>query len=64
MQSFFYENKGKKMNKLLLNEPPLMILPTLASNIGLNEAIFLQQLHYWIEKSTTYFDDKSGYIRV
>ena len=46
------------MNKLLLNEPPLMILPTLARVIGLNEAIFLQQLHYWLLKSSTYFENK------
>lgn len=35
------------MSKLLINEPPLQVLPTLATKIGLNEAIFLQQLHYW-----------------
>ena len=46
------------MNKLLLNEPPLMILPTLACALGLNEAIFLQQLHYWLLKSSTYFDNR------
>ena len=46
------------MNKLLLNEPPLMILPTLASNIGLNEAIFAQQLYYWLQKSSTFFDNR------
>jgi len=58
MHSFFCENKGKKMNKLLLNEPPLIILPTLATILGLNEAIFLQQLYYWLEKSATYFDNR------
>ena len=34
--------------KLLIDEPPLQILPSLAVLIGLNEAIALQQLHYWI----------------
>ena len=47
------------MNKLLLNEPPLIVLPSLAFSIGLNEAIFLQQLHYWIQKSSTNFDGKN-----
>ena len=47
------------MNKLLLNESPLIILPSLASAIGLNEAIFLQQLHYWIQKSSVNFDNKN-----
>ena len=46
------------MNKLLLNEAPLIILPTLACAIGLNEAIFIQQLYYWLEKSSVYFDNK------
>lgn len=36
------------MSKLLINEPPLMVLPSLAVAIGLNEAIALQQLHYWL----------------
>jgi len=39
------------MSKLLLDEHPLVILPQLAVAIGLNEAIFLQQLHYWLTKS-------------
>ena len=39
------------MSKLLFDESPLVIQPSLAVKIGLNEAIFLQQLHYWIQKS-------------
>ena len=38
-----------KMSKLLINENPLQVLPSLATKIGLNEAIILQQLHYWNE---------------
>lgn len=34
--------------KLLINEPPLQVLPSLATYVGLNEAIFLQQVHYWL----------------
>lgn len=34
------------MAKLLIQEPPLQVLPSLAVAIGLEEAIFLQQLHY------------------
>lgn len=37
------------MSKLLIDEPPLQVLPTLAALVGLNEAILLQQLHYWLE---------------
>lgn len=33
---------------LLISEPPLQVLPSLAKAIGLNEAIVLQQIQYWI----------------
>jgi hypothetical protein len=36
-------------SKLLLDEYPLIILPGLAVAIGLNEAIVLQQIHYWLQ---------------
>ena len=39
------------MSKLLINESPLQVQPSLAMAIGLNEAIFLQQLHYWLGAS-------------
>jgi hypothetical protein len=39
------------VSRLLIPSEPLVILPQLAKAIGLNEAIFLQQLHYWLEKS-------------
>jgi hypothetical protein len=42
------------MSKLLINEAPLQVLPTLAVAIGLNEAIFLQQLHYWLTPTAKY----------
>lgn len=37
--------------KLLIDEEPLQVLPSLAKAIGLNDALFLQQLHYWLRKS-------------
>lgn len=37
-----------KTSTLLINEPPLQVLPSLAKVIGLNEAIVTQQLHYWL----------------
>lgn len=40
------------MSKLLLDDKPLIILPSLANKVGLNEAIILQQLHYWLGIST------------
>jgi hypothetical protein len=41
------------MSQLLIAESPLIILPSLAKLLGVNEAIFLQQVHYWLGKSTT-----------
>lgn len=35
-------------SSLLIQEPPLQVLPTLAVTIGLEEAIILQQLHWWL----------------
>lgn len=37
------------MSKLIINENPLLVLPSLAIAIGLNEAIILQQIHYWLD---------------
>ena len=34
------------LSKLLIDEPPLIVLPSLAQAIGLEEAIVLQQIHY------------------
>lgn len=45
-----------KMNNLLISEPPLQVLPSLAKIVGLNEAIVLQQFNYWLEKSNNIRD--------
>ena len=42
--------KGWKMN-VLIDEYPLVVLPTLACQYGLNEAIVIQQIHYWSQKN-------------
>jgi DnaD/phage-associated family protein len=44
------------MSKFLLDEKPLIVLPSLAKAIGLNEAIILQQLHYWLQESNNIRD--------
>jgi hypothetical protein len=45
---------------LLINEPPLQILPTLAKIVGLNEAIVLQQVHYWLNPhfNSNFFEER------
>ncbi|CRK85067.1 conserved phage C-terminal domain-containing protein [Neobacillus massiliamazoniensis] len=40
------------MSNLLISEMPLMVIPALAVKIGLNEALVLQQIHYWVKSST------------
>ena len=40
----------KNNTMVLYDRYPLIINPTLAELIGLNEAIVLQQIHYWTEK--------------
>ncbi|KIP28509.1 hypothetical protein [Bacillus thuringiensis] len=42
----------------LLNEHPLIVLPSLAVEIGLNEAIIVQQIHYWLQKSNHEYDGR------
>lgn len=37
-----------KKSNLLFQEPPLVVSPSLAKLIGLNESIIVQQLHYWL----------------
>ncbi len=44
------------MSKLLIEEAPLQVLPSLAMAVGLNEAIILQQIHYWLGRANTKID--------
>lgn len=49
------------MSKLLIDDYPIQVLPKLAKEIGLNEAIFLQQVHYWLKKVIIFLRVKNGY---
>ena len=43
------------MSNLLLDERPLIVLPSLAAMLNsLDEAVILQQIHYWIERRQNY----------
>ena len=47
------------MSNLLLDERPLLVLPSLAAGLqSLDEAVILQQIHYWIEKKQNYRDGR------
>lgn len=37
--------------RLLLDEPPLILLPSVAMLLGVNEALILQQFSYWLHAS-------------
>lgn len=43
----------------LIDEPPLLVLPSLAVAIGLNEALFLNQLHYWLRRSDHHVEGRT-----
>ena len=47
------------MNHLLLDEPLLVIQQGLAEKLGLNKAIVLQQVHYWLKKSKHRYQGRS-----
>ena len=54
-------------SKLLIDEYPLIVLPTLATRVGLKEAIVLQQIHYWLvskerAKETNYYLDGRWWV--
>ena len=44
------------IGKLLIDDQPHQVLPALAKTIGLNEAIFLQQLHYLLNYSKNHIE--------
>ncbi|WAG30179.1 conserved phage C-terminal domain-containing protein [Staphylococcus chromogenes] len=46
------------MSKLLIDDYPIQVLPKLAEEIGLNEAIILQQIHYWLNTSKHNYNGK------
>jgi hypothetical protein len=46
-------------SNLLFDEPPLVVIPSLAVAVGLEEAIVLQQLHYWLLRSTNERDGRT-----
>lgn len=46
------------MQRLIFDESPLVVSPSLASTIGLGEAIVLQQIHYWTQRSEKVHDGK------
>jgi hypothetical protein len=44
--------------QLLLDEPPVALLPSLVRRLGLLEAAIAQQLHYWLQRATQVHGDE------
>ena len=50
-------------SRLLFNEKPLFVLPTLAVKIGVNESMMVQQIHYWLDSDLNQnFDGKRYWV--
>lgn len=46
-------------SRLLINENPLQVLPSLAASLkNINEAIILQQVQYWLSRSTLEYEGR------
>lgn len=55
-------SQKENTSQLLINEPPLQVQPSLAVKIGdLDEAIIIQQIHYWLQRSKAV---KDGHVWV
>lgn len=53
-----YQKGEIKLSNQLIDDYPILVLPKLAEKIGLNEAIILQQIHYWLKESKHFYDNK------
>lgn len=42
---------SRKVTDYLMDEYPTVVLPSLAVAVGINEAIILQQIHYWLKNN-------------
>lgn len=52
----------RQTSRLLINEAPLQVLPSLAAAIGLNEAIVLQQIHFLLGSHESIYEDDQRWI--
>lgn len=49
---------SKRTSSLLIDEQPLQVIPSLAAAIGVNEAILLQQINYWVKHAEKSKDER------
>lgn len=53
------EQPIKQQSVWLINESPLTLLPTVACVLGIDEAIFLQQVRWWLKTSKHKYDGRT-----
>lgn len=56
------QERNAPLSKLLIQEPPLQVLPSLACKLGLSPAIILQQLHYLMTSSFLGIRDENNRV--
>ena len=50
------------MSKLIINEEPLLVLPSLAKSIGLNEAVFYNKFSHYLMNQSIFTMDITGCV--
>lgn len=51
-------SKPRRTSTWVMNEEPLQVLPSLACALGVDEAIFLQRVIFWLKLTKHEFDDR------
>ena len=54
---------GCRVSRLLIDEHPLQVLPSLAEELGLKQAIVLQQIHYWLGRSNQEYQGRIWFYK-
>jgi hypothetical protein len=57
-----YNENLNSGQQLLINESPLLVLPSLVKAVGLNRAIFLQQVQFWLSNKGAHMRDGRRWI--
>ena len=59
MNREFGKTINNHVSSVLFDEPPLLVTPKLATLLGVNAAIFLQQVRFWLNKSDHVIDGRT-----
>jgi hypothetical protein len=56
--------EGEPLSSKLMDESPVLVMPSLAVSLGLNEAIVLQQLHWLLQRDTVRVEKDVRWLKV